>query len=477
MKTPSRHLATLAPMLILAPVALAGGNYSFVDLGTLGGASSAALGLNDHGQVVGWAQVPGCSTAMGFPCRHAFLWDDGQMTDLGHLPADEGSVARAINNAGLIVGNSERDVIAGSGTFHAVSWSGGVLTPLPDLGHGTSWANDVNEAGLIVGYAVDPGPLRDRAVTWSAGSITNVGQTDSHSYNRARGVNDSGGLAGPGWNLFQPNDAIQFDGSSWTSIGGLDSPFQNSEAFDLNSAGDVVGLQAFPSGSWHAAYWPAGGHGAVDLGLIAGTDLAELTDVNELGQAVGRSYTDVNSVAVYTDGTQLVDLNSLLPPGTGAQLWDAAEINERGDIVGSALVGGELHAYLLLNLDGAGSYCHAAANSTGAPALMSMTGSGSLAANDLTLQTSGLPDQLCLYFHGPLKTEVPFGNGLRCIAGDLTRLGPPQAASGGSVSRAVDLVAAGLAPGRVHFQCWFRDPAAGGASFNLSDGLEVVITP
>ena len=28
-----------------------------------------------------------------------------------------------------------------------------------------------------------------------------------------------------------------------------------------------------------------------------------------------------------------------------------------------------------------------------------------------------------------------------------------------------------------NFQNWFRDPAAGGAFFNLSDGLEITFTP
>jgi hypothetical protein len=32
-------------------------------------------------------------------------------------------------------------------------------------------------------------------------------------------------------------------------------------------------------------------------------------------------------------------------------------------------------------------------------------------------------------------------------------------------------------PGTHRFQCWFRDPAAGGASFDLSNGLEVTFVP
>jgi len=41
----------------------------------------------------------------------------------------------------------------------------------------------------------------------------------------------------------------------------------------------------------------------------------------------------------------------------------------------------------------------------------------------------------------------------------------------------VDLTGGGFLPGTRYFQCWYLDPAAGGAGFNLSDGLEVEFAP
>ena len=73
-----------------------------VELGTFGGATSSARDINNHGQIVGFAQD-------GSGAFRAFLSDAGAaMVDLNTLlPADSGWVllsANAINDAGQIVG-------------------------------------------------------------------------------------------------------------------------------------------------------------------------------------------------------------------------------------------------------------------------------------------------------------------------------------------------------------------------------------
>ncbi len=86
-------------------------------LGTLpGGGTSIASGINDRGQVVGNSE-----TVAGEDIRHAFLWEDGEMTDLGTLPGGTESIATAINDRGQIVGYSE--TAPEDGYYHAVLWS------------------------------------------------------------------------------------------------------------------------------------------------------------------------------------------------------------------------------------------------------------------------------------------------------------------------------------------------------------------
>jgi len=126
----------------------------------------------------------------------------------------------------------------------------------------------------------------------------------------------------------------------------------------------------------------------------------------------------------------------------------------------------------------AANYCVAAPNSTGLGATIGWSGSLSLAANAFTLTCAQLPPSAShVYFLGTQTAQVPFGDGFRCATGATIRLNPPLVASpAGTSARIVDLasppVAGNIAPGATrYFQCWYRNPSAGGAGFNLSDGL------
>src|SRR5688572_16153578 len=69
---------------------------STIELTAPTGRSSRAYGINDHGDVVGWAEFHASAAHGG---EHAFLWS-GTMIDLGSLAGPSGrSVAYDINDA------------------------------------------------------------------------------------------------------------------------------------------------------------------------------------------------------------------------------------------------------------------------------------------------------------------------------------------------------------------------------------------
>jgi probable HAF family extracellular repeat protein len=98
-------------------------------LGTLGGTCTEPEGLNDLGDIVGASCLRSANPKLqGRP--HAFVWQDGVMTDLGRDgtgPSD--SRAYAINNKRQIVGATLTGEIARAGTStqttvqHAVLWT------------------------------------------------------------------------------------------------------------------------------------------------------------------------------------------------------------------------------------------------------------------------------------------------------------------------------------------------------------------
>jgi probable HAF family extracellular repeat protein len=109
-----------------------GGKVSL--LGNLGGKFSAATGINNNGQVVGYADLPNSNEL------RPFLYSNGKMSNLGSVVPD--GIPTAINNAGQVVGRT---------TFSAFLYSSGKVTYLGTLGGLESSAAAINDAGQIVG--------------------------------------------------------------------------------------------------------------------------------------------------------------------------------------------------------------------------------------------------------------------------------------------------------------------------------------
>jgi probable HAF family extracellular repeat protein len=293
--------------------------------------------LSDAGHVVGSSTNP-------VPARHAYLWQDGALTDLGTLGEDRfSSSALGVNDQGHVVGFS---FPSSNEPAHGFVYRDGRMT---DLGTGyglgsNSVAYDINDGGLIVGFrseASDP-PRTNEAVIWNNGQIRPLGVLG-----KAYAVNTHGqvvgdaekveGAASHGF-LWQDNA----NGASVIDLGSLGGG--QAIAHDINDQGQVVGTSRTADGTWRAFIWQNGA--MTDLGIIGQPDeRLESLDalawgINKNGQVVGQ--TDVlDSVlfavwrrAVLWDDGNTYDLNDLvtnLPEGV--RLVAARATNDQKAIV------------------------------------------------------------------------------------------------------------------------------------------------
>jgi probable HAF family extracellular repeat protein len=322
-------------------------SYQITDLGTLPGDNgSVAFGLNDSGQVVGDSGIVG-SPGQG----HAFVWDaTNGMQDLGTLPGGSRSRALGINESGQVVGES---FIPGTGD-HAFLWD--AINGMQDLGTlpgGTETiARGINNSGQVVGESFIPG-TGYHAFLWDAvNGMQDLGTLPGGTRSYATGINNSGQVVGSSDTVgtLGYGHAFLWQNGAMTDLGTLPGDGE-SYAHGINDSGQVVGeSRGFPI---HAFLWDAV-HGMQNLGTL-GRD-AFATGINSNGQVVGaaevfdQSFGDyVDDAFVWQNGT-MSDLNDLIPRGSGWTLPYAWAINNAGQIVGegyNAGVAGHYRAFLV----------------------------------------------------------------------------------------------------------------------------------
>jgi probable HAF family extracellular repeat protein len=156
------------------------------DIGSLGGTSyTTALGINAKGEIVG------SSSPTGAINRVAFLRSpSGTFRAIG--PLDTYSFARDISDAGVVVGSVNLN-----GSTRAFRWSAaGGLVVLPDMGGGFTVARAVNESGVVVGTSNRPETRTSEPVIWSpSGEIRRLpGLANIHGV--AFDVNNTGQAVG-----------------------------------------------------------------------------------------------------------------------------------------------------------------------------------------------------------------------------------------------------------------------------------------
>ena len=337
---------------------------------SLGGTVSRGTAINQRGWVAGFSSLPGNQT------RHAALWRDGAITDLGTLggPGTSSSVVwPGLNERGTVVGIAETDdldplheewsctaflpTVTGRICLGFV-WKDGAMTPLPTLGGNQGFAAGVNNRDQVVGWAETPihdptcNPpqvLQFRAVLWepARGAQRELPPFPGDSSSAATAINDRGQAVGISGDCdiavgrFSARHAVLWDGGAVTEIPNLGGTTWHTP-MAVNQAGDVAGFSnpagpGDPQGDFiaHAFLWANHAEKALDLGTLSGDPLSEALGINSQREVVGVSFGGASGLRafVWRDGV-MEDLNALAVPPSLDVLLSAQDINDAGQITG-----------------------------------------------------------------------------------------------------------------------------------------------
>ena len=250
---------------------------------------SVATAINDHGDLTGYYFAPAG--------LRAFRYADGTLTTIDVLPGGSFTVGQAIAANGDIVGYGDSSL--GQRAFRTGPGLG-VLPIVPAaLNGGTSSACAVNGAGETSGQMVG---------TYKAGTNDHAFRLETNGT-----LTDLGSLGG------SSSSACGLDANG--RVGGQSRVGTATHAFVF--AGTLTDVHAF-------------------------TSTFSVVEAVSNGVGVGMFNSSSGKRAfVHTDANGAIDLNSLIPTGSGWVLQDATAVNANGQIVGQGMLGTTPRAFRL----------------------------------------------------------------------------------------------------------------------------------
>jgi len=322
-------------------------NGVIIDLGALPENNNSAAGsINSRGWATGQSQSSTLDPVLGFPELRAVLWKHGQIIDLGTLGSGTESLGIFVNDAGQVIGfstiNTEPDPIGFFFQTHTFIWQNGEKLDIGTLGGNDTFPGascSHPPEGMVWGQSAtstipnpDTGIPTLDPILWDHGKMTDLGTLGGTfgfaqcAISRHEVIGQSN-LAGDAtyhaflWRNGKMNDL--------GTLGGDDS-----EAIWINEAGVIAGSADLPAPGIHdAVRWK--GDQIQDLGTVDGDPCSRGRSINAKGQIVGGSSDCHNFLHafVWEEGGPMLDLNTLIPPGSGLQLTNAININDRGEIL------------------------------------------------------------------------------------------------------------------------------------------------
>jgi uncharacterized membrane protein len=255
--------------------------------------------------------------------------------------------------------------------LRAFYWNNGVVQDLGTLGTGNDAATGlINERGQVIGVSYTSSTPNAICAENSNGFFAFT--TGSFLWDRKYGMQDIGGLGGACTLAMDLNNQGQIIGGSslpsdtqfhpfvWNAATGMTDLLDPSDssfgvALAENAQGNVVG-EVCDAVACYAVLWRKRARRWERTNLNQATQNAFAISSNASEQVVGNivySYDPpITAGFVSENGRPPVDLNTLVPPGSGLQLVEAEQINDRGEIAADGKdANGNSHAVLLIPCD------------------------------------------------------------------------------------------------------------------------------
>jgi len=302
--------------------------YSIIDIAASdSNYNSYGYGINNQGQVIG-------DYGISATISHAFVWDKvNGLNDFLNTPANETSAAKHINNNGQITGEQGT-----AGQLVACLWDPNTgVTNIGTLGGVQSLSAGINDNGQAVGRSATSGGTYHAFYWDKTNGISDIGNS-STNFSGANNINNKGQAVGGYFDSSGNGHA-----TTWDNVNGM-KDIGPGMAVDINASGQIVGF----NNSGHLVLWNNGT--PADLGMLNGLGTYGYS-INDNGVIVGDAGSNIafstdKAPFIYENGT-ITDLNTLIPSDSGWTLYDAFDINNNGEIVGSGYYNGSVHAFLL----------------------------------------------------------------------------------------------------------------------------------
>lgn len=309
-----------------------------------GTSSGTASAISQHGEIAGIVQPEPLGAEL---VVHAAFWSDGAVAPvLATGPGTEFAQAFDIDSTGLVVGSGQP---LPPGQTIPFTWLAGQdIEPVPDAGGVEClMANGINDRGVLVGVAAFP--EAPSPAQWIQGVPQELPMLPTHDFGNAVAISESGHVVGYSGGPFGPVRAVRWFAGA---VEELEFPgASQAMALDVNDHGEAVGDVMGAGISSRAVYWR--GTSGVALPELGGT-LSWARGINNRSWIVGSAElatptgSDPTMHAALWIGEEVHDLNALtvaLP--AGVVLLSAEAVNDAGQIVGRADVGGLQRPFLL----------------------------------------------------------------------------------------------------------------------------------